>query len=208
MAENILFEKYGQTIGPGRQIFKEGDEGDKMYIIQSGTIRISRTIDQKTHVLADLTKGDFFGEMAIVSRIRRTATATTVEDTQLLAFDRAGFQSMIEKNAKIAMSVIDKLCRRLENANSQIQALVRKNEQSMVALNLYNRFMDRPEGEKAIAFDRAVKEISLSLQIPVDTVETAVHQLVEDGILSIRSNALRLRNEKGLTEMAEQVGLV
>ncbi|TVQ96798.1 MAG: Crp/Fnr family transcriptional regulator [Spirochaetaceae bacterium] len=206
MAENILFEKYGQTISPGRRIFSEGEEGEKMYIIQSGTIRISRTIDGKEHVLAELTKGDFFGEMAIVSRIRRTASATTVTDTQLLAFDRAGFQSMIEKNVKIAMNVIDKLCRRLENANSQIQALVRKNEQSVIALNLYNRFMDRPEGERALALDRATKEIAQSLQIPVDTVEEAIQQLVRDGVLSVKTNALRLTNENRLTEMAEQVG--
>lgn len=206
MSENILFEKYGQTISPGRRIFSEGEAGEKMYIIQSGTIRISRTIDGKEHVLAELTKGDFFGEMAIVSRMPRTASATTVTDTQLLAFDRAGFQSMIEKNAKIAMNVIDKLCRRLENANSQIQALVRKNEQSVIALNLYNRFMDRPEGERALALDRAVKEIAQSLQIPVDTVEEAIQQLARDGVLSIKTNALRLTNEGRLTEMAEQVG--
>ena len=206
MSQNVLFDKYGQTIAPGRRIFHEGDEGDKMYIIQDGTVRITRTIDGKEHVLAELTKGDFFGEMAIVSRIRRTATATTVEPTQLLAFDRAGFQSMIEKNARIAMNIIDKLCRRLENANAQIQALVRKNEQSMIALNLYNRFMDRPEGERALAFDRAVKEISLSLQVPVDTVENAIRSLAEEGVLSIKTNAVRLRNENRLTQLAEGGG--
>lgn len=206
MAQNVLFDKYGQTIGPGRQIFREGDEGDKMYIIQDGTVRISRTIDGKDHVLADLGKGDFFGEMAIVSRMKRTATATTVEPTQLLTFDRAGFQSMIEKNAKIAMNVIDKLCRRLENANAQIQALVRKNEQSMIALNLYNRFMDRPEGERALAFDRVVKEISMALQVPVDTVENAIRSLADEGVLSIKTNAVRLRNENRLTQLAEGGG--
>ena len=206
MSENILFEKYGQTISSGRRIFSEGEAGEKMYIIQSGTIRISRTIDGKEHVLAELTKGDFFGEMANVARMPRTASATTVTDAQLLVFDRAGFQSMIEKNAKIAMNVIDRLCRRLENANSQIQALVRKNEQSVIALNLCKRFMDRPEGERALARDRAVKEIAQSLQIPADTVEEAIQQLSRDGVLSIKTNALRLTNEGRLSETAEKVG--
>ncbi len=206
MSGNVLFEKYGQTIAAGRQIFGEGEDGDRMYIIQDGAVRISRTIDGKEHVLAELGKGDFFGEMAIVSRIKRTASATTVAPTQLLAFDRAGFQSMIEKNARIAMNVIDKLCRRLENANSQIQALVRKNEQSMIALNLYNRFMEKPEAERALAFDRSVKEISMSLQIPLDTVENAIRTLAEDGILAIKTNAVRLRNENRLTQVAGQAG--
>lgn len=206
MAGNPLFEKYGHTIPAGRQIFKEGDEGDRMYIIQSGTVRITKAIDGKQHVLADLTKGDFFGEMAIVSRIQRTASAATLEEVQVLAFDRQGFQAMIEKNAKIAMNVIDKLCRRLESANAQIQQLFRKNEESLVALNLYNRFFERPSDEQVLAFDRAVKEISLALEVPAEAVSRTIEGLQSHGIVTIQGNALRLRNKDKLSALAEEIG--
>lgn len=206
MAENMLYEKYGHTIKAGTEIFREGQTGDQMYIIQSGTVRISKEFDGKRHVLAELGKGEFFGEMAIVSRMERTATVTAVTDVSLLAFDRAGFQSMIEKNAKIAMNVIDKLCRRLAEANAQIQHFFRKNEESLVALDLYNRFIDKREGEPVLARDRVVKEISLNLEIPAQTVQSIIDDLTEREIVTVKQNAIRLHNEGRLGAIAERGG--
>lgn len=203
MAENILYEKYGHSIKAGTEIFREGQTGNQMYIIQSGTVRISKEFDGKLHVLAELGKGEFFGEMAIVSRMERTATATAATDVNLLAFDRAGFQSMIEKNAKIAMNVIDKLCRRLAEANAQIQHFFRKNEESLVALDLYNRFIDKKEGEPVLARDRVVKEISLNLEIPAQTVQSIIEDLTAREIVTVKQNALRLKNEGRLGQIAE-----
>jgi CRP-like cAMP-binding protein len=205
MAQNPLFEKYGQTIRAGREIFHEGEPGDRMYIIQDGSVRISKEFDGKEHVLAELVKGDFFGEMAIVSQMKRTATATALTDVQLLAFDRAGFQSMIEKNAKIAMNVIDKLCRRLEQANSQIQHLFEKNEQSLVALNLNYKFMEKPPDQQVLALDRVVKDLSLSLQVPAESVSETIRQLERNGIVTIQGNALRLQNRDKLTAVADEM---
>jgi CRP/FNR family cyclic AMP-dependent transcriptional regulator len=144
MSDNVLFEKYGHVIPAGTVIFREGDEGNEIFIIQEGKVKISKSIGNNDHVLAILGKGDFFGEMAIVNRIRRTATAQTVTDTHLLAFDRQGFRSMIEKNSKIAMNIIDKLCRRLQQANMQIQQLKRKNAPALIALHLVYAFEGLP----------------------------------------------------------------
>ncbi|SIQ38369.1 Cyclic nucleotide-binding domain-containing protein [Alkalispirochaeta americana] len=123
MTDNPLFERYGKTVEDGAVLFRENEPGETMYIIQSGEVRIMRTINGKEHVLACLGKGDFFGEMAIVSQTPRTATAIAVGTTELLSFDRPGFEAMIGKNTKIAMRVIDTLCRRLQNANQQMQSL-------------------------------------------------------------------------------------
>jgi CRP-like cAMP-binding protein len=206
VAENMLFEKYGQSIKAGTEIFREGETGNQMYIIQEGTVRISKEFDGKLHVLAELGKGEFFGEMAIVSRMERTATATAATDVHLLAFDRAGFQSMIEKNAKIAMNVIDKLCRRLAEANAQIQHFFRKNEETLVALDLYNRFIEKKEGEPVLARDRVIKEISLNLEIPAQTVERIVDDLTEREIVTVKQNAIRLKNEGRLGAIADKSG--
>jgi CRP-like cAMP-binding protein len=200
----MLFEKYGQSIPPGTEIFREGETGQHMYIIQQGSVRISKEFNGKPHVLAELGKGEFFGEMAIVSRMERTATATAVSETQLLTFDRQGFQSMIEKNSKIAMNVIDKLCRRLAEANAQIQHFFSKNEESLVALDLYNRFIDKKEGEPVLAKDRVVKEISLNLEIPAQTVTDIIDDLAERDIVTLKQNALRLKNEGRLGALADK----
>jgi len=203
MAENPLFEKYGQTTEAGKTIFHEGESGDRMFIIQSGRVRISKMIDGREHELAILEKGDFFGEMAIVSRINRTATATAVNATQLLAFDRQGFTGMIEKNAKIALNVIDKLCRRLENANSQIQLMFQRNQRSLIALNLHSKFRDRPEDEKHLPLDKTVEQISLNLETPGKLVSSYLEGFVAAGILSIKGNVIRLIDDRKLSRLAE-----
>ncbi|MCK4515701.1 MAG: Crp/Fnr family transcriptional regulator [Spirochaetaceae bacterium] len=203
MADNPLFEKYGQTTNAGKAIFHEGESGDRMFIIQNGRVRISKMIDGREHELAILEKGDFFGEMAIVSRISRTATATAVNATQLLAFDRQGFTGMIEKNAKIALNVIDKLCRRLENANSQIQLMFQRNQRSLIALNLHSKFRDRPENEQHLPLDKVVEQISLNLETPGKLVSSYLDGFVAAGILSIKGNVIRLIDGRKLSRLAE-----
>lgn len=203
MADNQLFEKYGQTFRDGERIFDENAPGDRMYIIQEGQVRITKVFDGKQHVLSVLGKGDFFGEMAIVSRIRRTASATAIGETRLLAFDRDGFQSMIEKNARIALNVIDKLSRRLQHANQQIQTMFERNKQSLVALNLYLRFAERPQDQQVITLDRAVDEIALQIEVPEVRVLEAVNELVKAGALEQSGNALRLKDRALLTRLSQ-----
>lgn len=202
MSENPLFEKYGQTVRDGTVIFEEGQPGDKMYIIQSGVVRITKTIDGRVHQLAELVKGDFFGEMAIVSNITRSATAVASGTVEILSFDRQGFESMIGKNTKIAMNVIDKLSKRLQNSNAQIQQLVRKNERSIMALNLYNRFMEHDEGHSGLTFDRTVEEIALELASPKDRVGEVLYSFESLGVCTIDGNAIRLKDKQKLVKMA------
>ena len=66
MDKNPLFDKYGTSVPSGTAIFREGEAGDRMYIIQSGVVRITKNIEGVEHTLADLQKGDFFGERDVV----------------------------------------------------------------------------------------------------------------------------------------------
>jgi CRP-like cAMP-binding protein len=202
VSDNPLFEKYGQTIRDGSPIFQEGDVGEKMYIIQSGYIRITKRIDGRDHLLAELGKGDFFGEMAIVSNIKRSATATASGTVEILAFDRPGFEAMISKNTKIAMSVIDKLSQRLQNANAQIQQLLRRNERSMIALNLYNRFMEKQTDEPVLTFDKTVEAIALELQSPQELISEVLYGFDTASICQIEGNGIRLRDKRRLVALA------
>ena len=59
--ESDLFSRFGQDRQVGTVIFKEGDEGDQMFIIQGGRVKVSRLIGGKEQLLAVLGKGDFFG---------------------------------------------------------------------------------------------------------------------------------------------------
>src|SRR5262245_26518241 len=68
----------------GTALFRAGDRGDSMYLIESGKVRITIADDDKKEItLAELAQGDFFGEMAIIDGKQRSADATVVEDSRL-----------------------------------------------------------------------------------------------------------------------------
>jgi CRP/FNR family transcriptional regulator, cyclic AMP receptor protein len=203
MAEDTqLYQKFGRTVRPGEIVFQEGDTGDQMFIIQEGRVKVTKSLSGREHVLSTLGKGDFFGEMAIVNNVRRTATVTAVSEVQLLAFNREGFLSMVTKNAKIALNIIDKLCRRLQNMNTQIQQLLRNNPRGLVALNLNYAFKGADGG--VIATDRAIEEIALNLQVPIDSVKSVIEKLTADGVIAVQGNQLMLVDAARLATESEK----
>jgi len=201
--EQKLFEKYGMTVDEGKVFFKEGDEGRYMFIIQEGSVRITKNIEGREHTLAVLGKGDFFGEMAIVTQAARTATATAASTVKLLQFDREGFHSMIEKNAKIALNVIDKLCRRLQQANMQIQHLVRKNERGLIALNLHYAFTEKAGEQSCLEYAKLLRELSLNMEFPQEKIQKYINELREKQILKLDNDKLELLDAGRLGDIAE-----
>ena len=201
-----LFDKYGTVFDSGKEIFREGDIGNAMYVIQEGNVRISKTIDGKPHILAVLAKGDFFGEMAIVTRVRRSATATAAGRVRLLAFDRQGFVGMIEKNARVGLSIIDKLCRRLQAANAQIQVLAGRNQQGLIGQNLYYAFAEHGLEQARLDLHKTTRDIAVSLEVPQERTMALVRRLAAAGILKINENVMVLVDPDRLSEIAESPG--
>src|SRR5215467_852013 len=80
-AHELLTLLQGSDFTSGTPLFRAGDKGDSMYLIQSGRVRIA-VKDEDGHeiVLAELAQGDFFGEMAIIDGKQRAAGATVIED--------------------------------------------------------------------------------------------------------------------------------
>lgn len=110
----------------GTVLFKEGDEGRDMYVIQRGAVRLTRRVGAKDSELAVLPAGEFFGEMAIINNKPRSATATVVEDAQLMVLDGGTFEAMIRGNAEVAVRMIKRLADRLERANQQVELLLHR----------------------------------------------------------------------------------
>jgi len=205
--ESDLFSRFGRNVDAGKVIFREGEEGDQMFIIQEGQVKVSRSISGKEQILAILEKGDFFGEMAIVTKVKRTATVTALGPVKLLAFNREGFLNMISKNAKIALNVIDKLCRRLQNANLHIKHLARKDIKALIAMNLRFAFQGAAEQGASLLYDRTVDEFSQNLELTIDQVRSALESFVQMGMLEIQGNGIRLLDEQKLDALAEQLSV-
>jgi CRP-like cAMP-binding protein len=80
-----------QTVPDGHPVFAQDAEGDRMYFIARGGMRISRG----SVTVAELGEGAYFGEMALLTAQRRTASATAIGTTELLELDRTGFEQLV-----------------------------------------------------------------------------------------------------------------
>jgi CRP-like cAMP-binding protein len=201
--DSSLYQKFGRTVDPGETVFEEGESGDQMFIIQKGKVRVSKKIGGREHILAVLGKGDFFGEMAIVTHATRAATVKAVAQVELLCFNRDGFVNMINKNPKIALNIIDKHCRRVQSSNLQIQHLVKRNGRALVALNLFYAYKEEGRENAHLNYDRTIEEISLNLELPLDRVKELVQDFEKQKVLSIKGNQISLEDKEKLQKLTE-----
>jgi CRP/FNR family transcriptional regulator, cyclic AMP receptor protein len=112
----------------GTLVFRAGDEGDAMYLIESGRVQVSVTGEgRKTVVLADLAQGDFFGEMAIIDGQRRSADATVSETARLAMLSREDFLSFIRNNPSVAIDMLSAIFSRLRRMDQMLQERVSRN---------------------------------------------------------------------------------
>ena len=131
------YEKHVRAFGPGKTIFLEKDPGSEMYVIIAGQVEIRKaTSSSSSKTLIVLGKGDIFGEMAIIEKKRRSATAVSVANTNLLVLDENLFEVTLDKNPDFARKMIRVLSERLRRANSALQASLMTSRQSMVLAGL------------------------------------------------------------------------
>jgi CRP/FNR family cyclic AMP-dependent transcriptional regulator len=108
----------------GTVLFREGDRGQIMYVIRTGKVCIWRRISETDVTLATLGPGEFFGEMALLEGLPRSAGATVVEEAQLIELQQDAFEMLVRKNGEIAVRLMRRLSARLREADKQIQALM------------------------------------------------------------------------------------
>jgi len=120
-AEKNPFAKFLTHFKKGHVLFKEGEDGEDMYIVQSGRVAIKKKMKDGDATLAVLEKGDFFGEMAILERMPRSASAEMVEDGDLIVIAGEIFGDMIKANPEIAVRMMRKQSIRLRETNKQLE---------------------------------------------------------------------------------------
>jgi len=127
MAEqNMLLDRFAKDYPAGTVLFREGDLGGEMYVIQRGEVELRRRFRAGERVLAVLPEGEFFGEMSIVNNRPRSATAVVRRQARLLVIDGQTFEAMIRGKTEIAVRMIKTLAGRLDRANQQVELLLLK----------------------------------------------------------------------------------
>src|SRR5437588_1363698 len=117
-----------QDTKAGTTLFRTGDVGDAMYLIESGRVRITVSDDDnKPIVLAELARGDFFGEMAIIDGKNRSADAAVIEDAKLAVLSRDNFLRFIQSNPAVALEMLSATFSRLRRTDKMLQQRVSRN---------------------------------------------------------------------------------
>ncbi len=121
-------EIYGRDFPAGAVVFEEGDPGSRMYVIQSGEVRILKRVAAREIELARLGAGEAFGEMALLERRPRSATAVVASAARILEIDEAAFEGLVRRNGEIALRLLRRLSGRLREANRQIRNFLSADE--------------------------------------------------------------------------------
>jgi len=127
------FKDLGVRRKKGDVLYKEGDLGNEMYVVQSGAVRIFRELAGVKQELAIMEKGDFFGEISVLEGLPRSASAEALDDVELIEINSTTFDKMIRSNIEIAVRMLRKLSNRLQEANRKIELLSRATAKGMPA---------------------------------------------------------------------------
>jgi F420-non-reducing hydrogenase small subunit len=153
---------YGTMYEPGAVIFRQGEPGDTLYLIQSGAVEYSYRQGATETVLTILEKGDFFGEMALFGQERRPATAKATRQTRLLPLTRASLLERVQHDPGVALHLLRGLYLRIQHADRQVQQAVENNEVLRLAL------AKREEETKVPSLNLAEQASEQAVDAPAD----------------------------------------
>ncbi len=118
-----MLESLGKLYGDGEYIVQEGEVGTCMYVIQSGRVEVVRRAGDKEFALAVLDEGEFFGEMALFDREKRSASVRAMGDVWVLTLERRSFLRHVRQDPSLAFRILEKMANRLRSLDSRFVSL-------------------------------------------------------------------------------------
>lgn len=109
----------GKDYNNGDIIIKQGDPGDCMFVIQSGKVDVFKESEGQKIYLATRNEGDFFGEMALFSREKRSATIIANGPVKILTVDKRNLLGRIQKDPSLAFRIIETMSRRIGDLSEE-----------------------------------------------------------------------------------------
>jgi len=122
--EDQLFWKFGKDFPKGTVLFREGELGRNMFIIQKGKVQVRKRVGSGEKVLAELGEGEFFGEMALLMGMDRSATVEVIKDSKILVVTPETFESLLRSNIDIALKMLRKLAARLRASDDHLEVAI------------------------------------------------------------------------------------
>jgi CRP/FNR family cyclic AMP-dependent transcriptional regulator len=200
-AEDALFQRFGKEFPKGTVLFREGETGKEMFVLQAGRVVITKTVRDTEKTLAVLGPGEFFGEMALISNKPRNATAVVEEAARLLVIDPKTFEGMIRGNSEIAVRMIKKLAERLSEADAQIENLLLTDPSSRIVHQILQSCQTRGRAtEEGVEIDFNLRELPRLTGVGEAGIRAMVDRLERSGLVERSGDRLTVRDSARLTD--------
>lgn len=180
----------------GEELFREGEPGDRLFVITDGKIKLGRTSsDGRESLLAILGPGEMFGELSLFDPGARTATATAVADSELVGLGHDDLTAFLKQRPEVAVTMLSALARRLRRTNEALGDLIFTDVPGRVAkalLDLAARFGRQSDEGVLVAHDLTQEELAQLVGASRETVNKALADFAGRGWLKLEARAVLL----------------
>jgi CRP-like cAMP-binding protein len=192
----------------GEVIFHQGDPGDSLHIIESGSVKIALPSPEGAEaIIATLRRGDFFGELALLDGAPRSATAASLERTDTLVLSREQFHSLIETAPGLRDALLAAVAHELRRLTGHVEELHFLDLAGRLAMRLTRLAREsQPNAAGEVALDWPFTQEDLANMIggTRQSVNRLLSGLVDDGLIRIERDTLVITDVERLARSAER----
>ena len=181
------------SFAAGQQVFDKGNDTLDVSFVQSGTVRILTTgADNSEVALADIVAGQYFGELAAIDGMRRSAHVVATVDSVLASMDGPSFLGLLRSQPEIALRVLDRLTRIIRNLDNRVTELSTQGEAQRIYGQLLRLARPDPGSPQSWIIDDLPnhKEIAAWTGTSREAVAQAIGELARDGVVRRRGLGL------------------
>ena len=188
----------------GQVLFKEGQEGDRLYVVVHGKIKLGTTSnDGRENLLSILGPGEMFGELSLFDPEPRTSTAAAVTDARLVSLAHDAVIGLITTNPQTSLELLRRLAQRLRKSNEVLADLVFADVPGRVAkaiIDLGVRFGVQEEDGLHVNHDLTQEELAQLVGASRETVNKALADFAARGWVRLEPRAVLVTDVARLTK--------
>lgn len=183
----------------GTVIFRQGDLGDSMFVIERGRVRIVFSFEGHAAEVAVLEPGAFFGELSLLGGAARTASAEVIEDADLLVIRRDTFVMMMQDDIDIVFRMLSDMGVRLARTDERFLALMLRVRRIRILGGCLRRISAGGETPAVLDVERLAEE----LQVAPPEVHATLAELAAQGAGTLRDGQFVIQDREHVTRLTE-----
>lgn len=185
-----------KALPKGYMVFQEGEQGDALYIIIKGKVKVSLYDDDgREYILDIIGKDGFFGELSILDDLPRSANIITIEDCEFLVLKRDDFIKILMENPAITVNILKTIAARLRAADERIKGLAFFSVEGRILkylIEIGEEIGVKVKNHIIIENGPSQVEIASSCGCSRETVSRMLKSLVKKGIITVRKRQYTL----------------